>query len=188
MTPGGKLTTLHSFCSQLNSSGYCADGCYPFAGLVLASNGDFYGTTVDGGTNNGGTVFKITASGKLTTLYNFCSQTDCTDGESPFAGLIQASDGNFYGTTENGGEYNRSGGTVFQITPSGKLTMLYSRCSQTDCADGSQPLAGLVQAGDGNFYGTTWLGGAHGEGTVFSLSLARVYRVRDENGDLSLIF
>jgi uncharacterized repeat protein (TIGR03803 family) len=89
------LTTLHSFVS--------VNGLAPFAGLIQVENGDFYGTTHEGRTNATGTVFKITSDGKITTLYSFCSQTDCTDGASPSAGLIQATDGNFYGTTEIGG-------------------------------------------------------------------------------------
>jgi uncharacterized repeat protein (TIGR03803 family) len=116
----------------------------------------------------GGTVFRITPSGKLTTLYTFCSQSACTDGSVPLAGLVPASNGDLYGTTEFGGAndacYNIYGaelgcGTVFKITPSGKLTTLYSFCAQSECTDGSMPMAGLVQATNGDLYGTTWHGG-----------------------------
>jgi uncharacterized repeat protein (TIGR03803 family) len=162
MTPGGMLTTLYSFCEQ---GVLCPDGAAPLAGLVQAANGDFYGVTVAGGANDGGTVFKITSSGTLTTLYSFCAQTGCTDGKLPYAGLVQAPNGHFYGTTSSGGA--NGGGTVFLITPGGALTTLYSFCSLTGCADGSYPDAGLVQATDGNFYGTTSAGGANGAGTVF---------------------
>src|ERR1022692_1547847 len=96
--PAQTLTTLYSFCSQ---SG-CPDGAGPYAGLVQATNGDLYGTTGGGGTNSGGTVFKITPGGTLTTLYSFCSQTNCTDGTGPQAGLVQAANGDLYGTTANG--------------------------------------------------------------------------------------
>ena len=109
---------------------------------MQATNGDFYGTTYDGGTYGDGTVFRITPSGALTTLYSFCAQTNCTDGVNPVAGLVQTANGDFYGTTEHGGAHNA--GTVFQITPSGTLTTLYSFCSQTKCTDGQYPTAGLV--------------------------------------------
>jgi uncharacterized repeat protein (TIGR03803 family) len=181
-TPGGGLTTLYTFCTQ---SG-CTDGKMPMAGLVQGSDGNFYGTTYCGGTSTAllpacegvgaGTVFKITPAGVLTTLYRFCGQSDCTDGEYPMAGLVQGSDGNFYGTTEWGGVYGGgpagdTGGTIFQTAPTGPLSTLYSFCAQTNCTDGRYPMAGLVQATDGNFYGTTWMGGAAGAGTVFRVSL-----------------
>jgi uncharacterized repeat protein (TIGR03803 family) len=156
ITPSGSLTTLYNWCSQPG----CADGAYvnlPETGsFVQATDGNFYGTNDTGGTALVGTVFKLTPSGTLTTLYSFCSQTNCPDGIYP-TGLIQASDGNFYGTTQFGGA-NRYG-TVFRITPHGKLTTLYSFCSQTNCTDGSVPFGPLVQANDGNFYGTTEAGG-----------------------------
>jgi len=162
ITPAGKLTTLHSFCSQTN----CSDGAAPYAGLVQATNGNFYGTTRGYGSGPG-TVFEITPAGKLTTLYAFCSQSGC--GTYPLAGLVQGTDGNFYGTTESGGAYDR--GIVFKVTPTGKLTTLYSFCSETPyCTDGTYPLAGLVQGTDGNFYGTTSAGGANGYGTVFKIT------------------
>jgi uncharacterized repeat protein (TIGR03803 family) len=185
ITPRGVLTTLHSFIG--------ADGSVPYAGLVQGTDGNFYGTTIAGGASNSctyaafpgcGTVFKITPRGTLTTLYNFCKETNCADGANPSAGLIQATDGNFYGTTEEGGatsckvEGRTTGcGTVFKITPSGMLTTLYNLCSQADCTDGKFPYAELVQATNGDFYGTTLYGGNksqacdYGFGTVFSLSV-----------------
>jgi len=160
ITPTGKLTTLHSFDGT--------DGANPQATLAQGADGNFYGVSARGGTNSLGTAFKITPSGNLTTLYTFCSQANCTDGDTPLSGLVQATDGNFYGTTQAGGA--NGDGTVFEITPSGTLTTLYSFCSQTGCADGSNPWAGLLQATNGTFYGTTQAGGANGDGTVFSLS------------------
>jgi uncharacterized repeat protein (TIGR03803 family) len=107
INPGGKLTTLYSFCSVTNSEGDCLDGAYPSAGLVQATDGAFYGTTGEGGANDYGTVFKINPEDALTTLYNFCSQLNdegvCTDGRSPAGGLVLATNGNFYGTTYGGG-------------------------------------------------------------------------------------
>ena len=147
LTPTGVLTTVYRFCSKTN----CADGAYPEAGLVQATDGNLYGTTFYGGANSSacsglgcGTVFKITLAGKLTTLHSFCSLTNCPDGAEPAAGVVQATDGNFYGTTFTGGA--NSYGTVFKITAAGKLTTLYSFCSQTGCADGGPSKAGLIQA------------------------------------------
>jgi uncharacterized repeat protein (TIGR03803 family) len=165
ITPGGKLTTLYSFCAQPN----CTDGMEPVAPLVQASNGNFYGTTSSGGTNAFGTVFDITAAGNLTTLYSFCSEPLCADGANPYAGLVQATDGNLYGTTVVDGGGGGGGGTIFEITPTGVFTSLYSFCLQLDCPDGDEPYAGLLQATNGTFYGTNAFGGSN-DGTVFSLS------------------
>src|ERR1017187_3643397 len=132
------LTTIHRFCSQ---SG-CPDGYYPLAGLVQATNGGLYGTTSGGGTDSAGTIFKITPGGTLTTLYSFCPQTNCTDGAAPQAGLVQAANGDLYGTTSGGGTANGGAGTVFKITPSRTLTTLYSFCSQSGGMGGFFPRAG----------------------------------------------
>jgi uncharacterized repeat protein (TIGR03803 family) len=161
ITSTGTLTTLHSF------TGYPNEGSDPLAGLVQGSDGNFYGTTYEGGTNKSGagTVFKITPSGTLTTLYSFCPASPCTDGSNTYAGLIQATDGNFYGVTTGGGA--NSDGTIFEITPTGTLTTLHS----FDLTDGEAPNAAPVQGTDGNFYGTTDQGGAYTYwGTVFRLS------------------
>jgi uncharacterized repeat protein (TIGR03803 family) len=163
ITPNGTLTTLYSFCSR---SG-CTDGEHP-TGLVQATNGNLHGTTFDGGAEGSGTVFKITPSGALTTLYNFCSQSGCTDGYSPRGKLVQATDGNLYGTTVGGGVSALNHGTIFRITPNGTLTTLYGFCSQSGCIDGAYPIA-LIQATDGNLYGTTESDWPNDDGTVFSL-------------------
>ena len=178
ITSRGTLNTLHTFDGE--------DGFYPQAALIQAPNGDLYGTMENGGpVTSNGTFFKITPTGTLTTLYSFCSKNGCTDGINPNA-LVQAANGNFYGTTILGGVIisglcNDSCGTVFKITPSGVLTTLYSFCSQGNCADGANPYTGLVQATDGNFYGTTSVGGANttencenvyivGCGTIFKIT------------------
>ena len=140
------LTTLHTFDST------------PSADLVQGTDGNFYGTTdYGGGAYGSGMVFKINRQPPytVTTLYSFCSQPNCVDGTYPEGGLVQGTDGNFYGTTLDAGAYGS--GTVFKITPGGRLTTLYSFCSQTSCTDGADPYAGLVQSTDGNFYGTTGL-------------------------------
>ncbi|HTA24551.1 MAG TPA: choice-of-anchor tandem repeat GloVer-containing protein [Terriglobales bacterium] len=159
ITPTGSLTTLHSFDGN--------DGSGPLAGLVQDAYGNYYGTTYIGGVQGDGTVFEFTSGHTLTTLHSF----DGTDGANPYAGLIQAGDGNFYGTTYSGGA-NQSAGTVFRITPTGTLTTLYNFCAQTNCVDGSTPVAGLIQATDGNFYGTTIGGGDSGDGTIFTMTSA----------------
>ncbi|HEX8815984.1 MAG TPA: choice-of-anchor tandem repeat GloVer-containing protein [Terriglobales bacterium] len=164
ITPQGKLTTLYNFCSRGGLS--CSDGVSPLAGLIEASDGSFYGTTSTGGTKAFGTIFRITATGKLTTVHSFQG----TDGANPYGGLIQASDGYFYGTTTSGGANDR--GAIFRLSSSGAVTRLYSFCSRANCADGSLPHAPLVQAADGVFYGTTSAGGENNSGTVFSLSMA----------------
>jgi len=164
ITPGGKLVRLHSFCLQQ----YCPDGATPFAGLVQGIDGSFYGTAEAGGEYMSGIIFKITSAGAFTVLYSFCGG-DCTDGAYPFDRLIQGTDGNFYGTTWIGGSFY-SEGTVFKITPTGELTTLYTFCLQSDCLDGAAPQAGLTQASDGNFYGTTTQGGAGSDGTAFRLT------------------
>jgi uncharacterized repeat protein (TIGR03803 family) len=150
-------TNLYSFGSSLT------DGANPYARLVQGSDGNFYGTTQDGGTYSYGTVFRISPGGTYTNLYSFGSSL--IDGNGPVAGLVQGSDGNFYGTTQYGG---LSGvGTVFRISPSGTYTNLYSFGYSPD---GFNPHAGLAQGSDGNFYGTTYFGGLSGVGTVYRIS------------------
>ena len=156
------------------------DGEYPYAGLVQATGGDFYGTTGAGGVYGLGTAFRISPNGTIKTLYSFCSESGCPDGSEPMGTLVLGSDGNYYGTTYAGGVYNsQSGstfGTIFRMTSAGALTTLYSFCPSGDiCTDGQNPEAGLIQAEDGDFYGTTTLGGAHSAGTVFKISTSGTF-------------
>lgn len=162
-----------TFSVLVNFSGKDGDGAIPYAGLVQGTDGNFYGTTVYGGTNNDGTVFKITPEGTLTTLHSF----DGTNGFEPNAPLVQARSGRFYGTTLGGGanhlcSYYDGCGTVFEMTPAGKLTTIYSFAG-TGLYDYNVlsyfAVAGLVQATDGSFYGTTYDGG-NGFGTVFEIT------------------
>jgi uncharacterized repeat protein (TIGR03803 family) len=172
ITPEGKLTALYSFCAQQN----CADGQYP-EGLVLGSDGNFYGTTQ----YSGGTIFKVTPKGNLTTLYTFCPQDNCTGAYWPSGPLVESMDGNFYGLTSYGGngscgEY--SCGTAFKITRAGVLTVVHN----FEFSDGAYPVGSLVLGGDGNFYGVTEYGGdlrcyigddnQDGCGVVFKMSAA----------------
>jgi uncharacterized repeat protein (TIGR03803 family) len=177
------LTTLHMFSES--------DGNWPVAGLVLASDGNYYGVTWQGGTNagingaegNGGTVFRITPAGVFSVLYQFGYIDDSfgtnLDGAQPGAALFQGSDGYLYGTTEFGGEY--FDGTIFRISTNGFFTSLYTFGSHGvnsagNSVDGLQPAGALVQGSDGYFYGTTSGGGMNqngqviGDGTIFKLS------------------
>jgi uncharacterized repeat protein (TIGR03803 family) len=169
MTAAGKLTTVYSFCSVIQN-GICMDGAQPNLALVEGSDGNLYGTTSVGGNdgvNDGyGTIFKITPTGTLTTIYNFPGYT------TPSSALIQGADGNFYGTTYTGGSGEYSpGGTFFTVTTSGTLTTLYNFCNQPNCTDGSGP-ANIYLATDGNFYGITYFGGVdnNDQGTIFQFT------------------
>ena len=161
----GKVSVFHNFCSKKN----CADGQQPLGSLVIGKDGNFYGTTFgivsDPWATKHGTVFSITPSGKLTTLYRFCKQTNCADGAAPTSGLVEGTDGNFYGTTTMGGA--NDDGTIFKITPQGVLTVLHSFSG----SDGSNPVGGLIQASNHVFYGSTPAGGSDNDGTIFSLDV-----------------
>jgi len=156
--------TLYSFCA---SKVVCADGVFPEGELIQGTDGALYGTTFLGGTHDGGTVFKITLSGDFTSLYSFCSKSNCADGAHPLAGLVEANNGLFYGTTGRGGSVGscqgpdsiQGCGTLFRINSSGSsFTTLYNFCVQPNCADGSLPETSLIQAADGKIYGTTGAG------------------------------
>jgi uncharacterized repeat protein (TIGR03803 family) len=173
ITPTGKLTTLYNFYADYNPF----NGQNPNGPLVQGPDRNFYGTAYGGGLHNAGTVFKISKDGELTTLYSFChSHPICPDGARPTSGLVQGLNGNFYGLTVAGGANGE--GTIFQITPGGKFTSLYSFCSLPNCADGSFPYqSGLVVGANGNIYGTTYQGGvcpvsSSGCGTIFQITPA----------------
>ena len=161
LTPTGKFTILYNFCASV----HCVDGGQPVAGLVQDSSGNLYGTTINGGANNQGTVFKVTKKGKETVLHSFGLAGG--DGYFPQTGLVRDSAGNLYGTTFVGGA-NRAG-TIFKIDPSGNETLLYSFCSESNCADGSSPsLGNLLLDESGNLYGVAQ-GGANQAGVVFKV-------------------
>lgn len=186
---GKSETVLYNFGSQPG------DGTDPSASLLLDSKGNFYGTTVGGGTGGGmgyGTVFKITPAGVETVLSSFGSKSG--DGINPTSGLVKGKKGILYGTTLSGGGSGCEGfgcGTVFMVTPRGKETVLYSFGSQS--GDGVNPQAGLVMDKEGNLYGTTYYGGAYGHdggngfGTVFKVTPAGVesvlYNFGSQSGD-----
>ncbi|HUM99018.1 MAG TPA: hypothetical protein PLI96_00860 [Halothiobacillus sp.] len=159
INPSGVETVLHSFEKST------ADGSYPVGSLIQGKEGNFYGMTVYGGGFGNGVVFKITPDGVKTVLHSFTGSTTApVDGSTPHGSLIQGKDGNFYGTTQQGGVNNA--GTVFMMTPGGAVTVLHS----FNNADGSAPDGSLVQGTDGYFYGMTYAGGASGNGTVFKIN------------------
>jgi uncharacterized repeat protein (TIGR03803 family) len=170
LTPPGTLTDIYAFCAETN----CTDGTYPSGALVLGTDGCLYGTAQQGGANGLGTVFKITAEGVFSVLYSFTG----VDGSLPYSALVLGSDGNFYGTTQEGGAY--SAGTVFKVTKAGALTTLHS----FNGSDGSSPSAPLVQGTDGDLYGTTALGGSSTACTPYSCGT--VFKVTKAGGFTSL--
>jgi uncharacterized repeat protein (TIGR03803 family) len=148
-------TILHAFSGT-------PDGKFPHGDLVRDSSGNLYGTTLNGGSDGFGMVFKVSASGQEKPLYSFGPQPD---GESPIAGVIRDSQGNLYGTTQFGGDFDF--GSVYEITRAGQESVLYSF---TGPPDGQGPIAGLFEDTKGDLYGTTELGGSSGVGVVFELS------------------
>ena len=169
---GGGCGTVYKISSSGESvihafTGGKTDGCFPYGPLVMDKSGNLYGTTNGCGTNNTGTVFKISPSGVETILHNFGVAFLSGDGSAPRGGLAIDAQGNLYGTTSAGGVIPAVGGTVFKITPTGTETVLYSF---TGGADGGTPIAGPTVDPSGNIYGTTYGGGTHSEGTVFEVS------------------
>jgi uncharacterized repeat protein (TIGR03803 family) len=163
VTLSGQETLVYTFKGQTVS-----DGQLPEAGLIQGVDGNFYGTTSEGGAGLSGTVFKLTPAGVETVLSNFnAGGSTSVNGYAPVASLIQASDGNLYGINNLGGAHNNDG-TVFQVTPQGVTTLVYAFGANS--GDGSNTQANLIQASDGNFYGTTHAGGAHGYGTIFKIT------------------
>lgn len=159
----GTYEILHLFTGAANTG----DGENPTAGLTLAANGDFYGTTEFGGASGFGTVFKMTPAGTVTVLHSFAEGDP--DGQQPMGALVQASDGNLYGTCYAGGANNV--GTVFRISTSGTFQKLYDFTQATGSV-GNLPRAGLIQASDGNLYGTAWESGDGGPGSIYQITTA----------------
>ena len=160
---------LYSFCPAKSG---CAGGAYPFAGLARGANRNLYGTTGAGGANEFGAVFEVTPAGNEKVLHSFCpAKSGCADGKDPQGRLVRDAKGNLYGTTPYGGA--NGFGVVFEISPAGKETVLYSFCpANSGCADGEFPAAGVIRDANGNLYGTTTIGGANGFGVVFEVTPA----------------
>ncbi|HSC19858.1 MAG TPA: choice-of-anchor tandem repeat GloVer-containing protein [Rhizomicrobium sp.] len=185
LVPNGNqwaVSDLYDFCSQQN----CPDGEGPSGGLLLAASGQLYGTTVEGGTRGGGVAFQLSGSGDQwteSTLYNYCSQKNCSDGDSPFGNLAGDASGNLFGVTAAGGQckrYPEGCGVLFQLSDTGgswSETVLHRFCSERDCRDGSTPEGGVSLDDSGNLIGTTVSGGGHdidgqglGGGVVYKFS------------------
>ena len=170
LAANGTLTTLHTFTGSNGDQ----VGLVP-EGLLQAPSGNFYGVTPYGTLNSNtcGTIFRTTPSGASTALYKFANTS--AQGCGPADGLVIGADGNIYGTAVGGGTAND--GTIFKMAPTGALTVLYNFCSESDCADGSMPNAGMILGTDGNFYGTTIFGGASNDGTIFQLTPGGTFKV-----------
>ena len=154
-------SALYTFCQQSQ----CPDGALPNA-IAIDPAGNLYGTSVQGGDKNQGTIFEITPSGQETVLYRFCG-TNCKDLSVPNSLVLHG--GNLYGTTLAGNGTYGNGGTVFKLSPAGQLKTLYSFCAQPNCADGSYAQS-LIFDHEGNAYGTAADGGANNSGTVFKIT------------------
>ena len=178
----GTESVLHTFCNKPS----CADGSAPIGNILIDSDGNLFGVTNAGGHSSKtcyscGTVFRLSPSGMETVLYTFCSQPNCTDGSSPNGSLIRDSAGDLIGTTETGGHVTAAGtlcplgcGTIFRVARNGSETVLYTFCSQPNCADSGLPVSGLIRDNAGNLYGTA--SGPYG-GAVFELATNNTYTI-----------
>jgi uncharacterized repeat protein (TIGR03803 family) len=183
VSPTGVETVLYSFCA----SAKCSDGAWPAAGVVLDKNGNLYGTARAGGNLNQycpsganeigscGVVFEVKPDLTETVLYAFCAQTNCTDGDFPFAGVTlkdNESGITLYGTAEFGGAHQGNlgdgAGVVYSLS-SGTENVLHSFCSRANCADGEYPQSGVIMDG-GSLVGAAWQGGKYGWGTIYKLA------------------
>jgi len=206
ISPAGKLTTLHNFTAAEEGGAYSppvegkthgtfygvtyygkaysitSSGTFKLlpnptpgqsqAPLILASDGNFYGTTLNGGGIGYGTVFRMSSTGAIKVVYSF----DFTHGYQPYGPVVQGSDGYLYGTTSGGGTAAHPGGVVFKLSTAGKITVLHD-FDTASTTDGHQPYGGLVAATDGSFYGTTTYGGSGGYGVIFEITKSGTYTV-----------
>ncbi|MGO8672780.1 MAG: choice-of-anchor tandem repeat GloVer-containing protein, partial [Capsulimonadaceae bacterium] len=182
ITTAGVLTILHSF----GDGSVLHDGIYPDASIVQASDGNFYGTTYNGGTSNDGTEYRITPAGVVTILHNFDDGTVPNEGYNPSWRLIQGSDGNLYGTTRAGG--SAGGGTVYRTALDGVTVVLHNFGDGSVANDGTDPACALVQASDGNLYGTTYSGGSVNNGTAFRITPSGVTTILHSFADGTVPF
>jgi uncharacterized repeat protein (TIGR03803 family) len=172
MTSTGQVTVLHSF----NDGSIAEDGVNPQTGLLLGSDGNFYGTTYSGGPpvqggSGWGVLFRITPQGVYSILHYFSDGTVLNDGRSPNGGLVEGPDGAFYGVTIAGGTGTYSGGTVYRITPQGMVSILHNFADSTVPNDGSDPVGNLTVGPGGNLYGVTASGGSNeDQGIIFMIS------------------
>jgi uncharacterized repeat protein (TIGR03803 family) len=182
ISPGGSYSILHNF----NDGSVANDGINPSGSLIEGTDGNYYGVTQSGGVYSFGTVFRMTPQGAVTILHNFAGTgTSPRDGAVPGASLVQASDGNLYGTTIYGSNNTTSyNGTLFRISPSGSgYAVLHSFKDGSVTGDGTQPGAALIQASNGNLYSTTTSGGSAGYGTLYEMTLQGSYSLLRSFGD-----
>ena len=158
ISASGTESVLYSF------AGGATDGARPRGSLIMDSAGNLYGTTSAGGASGLGTVYALSPTGSEAVLYSFAG--GATDGQVPLGHLVMGSSGSLYGTTSAGGTYDL--GAVFEVSPSGTETVLYSFAGGTQ--DGAYPRAGLIMDSAGDLFGTTSAGGADDLGTVFEIS------------------
>ena len=163
-----KITTAGAF-TLLHSMTAATEGSDLRSALIQAPDGLLYGTAHTGGAHDVGTVFKLATDGSGFTVLHTFDDTSTTDGANPRAGLFRATDGNLYGTTEEGGA--SALGTIFRISTSGTFSQMYSFAG----TDGSDPRATVAQASDGNLWGTTYTGGTNSLGTIFKISTSGVF-------------
>ena len=169
----GVLTSLASFQGIGN----------PWGKMIQATDGNIYGETTESGINFGGTIVKVTPSG-ITNFYEFCSLPGCADGDLPSGSLIQATDGNLYGTDLSRGK--GQWGTVFRVTLGGASTPIYNFCSLANCADGYNS-GGVIEGSDGNLYGTTANGGSYSQSPCSVLGCGTVFKITPD-GAFSLLY
>jgi len=180
ITPSGTVTILHSF----HDGSVTNDGNEPNS-LILGADGNFYATTYKGGSANYGTFFKMTPSGSVTILHNFHDGSVASDGAYPDTGLLQSTDGNFYGATYTGGSTGAYG-TAFKITPTGTETILHNFGDGSVSNDGIYGCEGLILGTDGNFYGMSGYGGSTAHGTLFKMTLSGTETILHQFGDGSV--
>jgi uncharacterized repeat protein (TIGR03803 family) len=186
LTPRANAQTesvVYNFCNF----GSCTDGAAPNQGIIQASDGNYYGTTSTGGANGSGSIFRLTPSGTLTTLYSLCGSAGCSDGKTPSSQLVQAPDGSLFGTTLAGGtseegssECDNGCGVMYRITLAGSYSVIYNFCQKVACGDGQQP-GQFILGSDGNFYGVASEGGPpytpcqFGCGEIYKMTPAGVW-------------
>lgn len=167
LMPAGAFTVLHHFGAVVR------EGTFPYAPPIEARDGSLYGPTTSGGSNGLGSVYKLTPNGTFTTLFSFGYDTDgnATQGDQPYAPLMQGIDGAFYGTCVSGGIFGS--GTVFKLTAAGVAATVY----HFDGTRGAHPHSAVMQGADGNLYGTAANGGSAGGGVAYKLTLKGIITV-----------
>ena len=153
---------LYNFCSQAN----CTDGTDPETGVVPDNKGNVYGATEAGGTAGHGLLYKVTRDGTQVVLHEFCGDSKCADGAGPRGDIILGKHGVVTGVTIDGGPSDNEGGVIYRFDQSG-FTVLHTFCAEANCADGNEPLNGVIADDTGKLYGTTQSGGAYNDGLVY---------------------